>query len=287
MTFLFPPELNHPSSASRLFLFARYGPLRNGSIVGGSYKRNRPMTKQELNDLIDTDEREELLALFLDPSVQKALTPAEASLVMAETRSIPHVKNALFNYTTHEVRAFLQYVRNGNGVEAGGDIRFGTLQQAIEEEHDYRIEQLQEAQASLVLKKKRGTPLQRGLLAKGIHMGHKAQRPLARRMLKLSNVDALRFSQEHLKALIEQYGACEGLVIPSDGGGKLGSVYKAMMATEEDAERAIAALHGLRLYGKRLDVRRELLAGQVLLLPRAPLLAVCAIPCAPSVCAPS
>ena len=102
MKFLFPPNLNHPSSASRLFLFARYGPLRNGSIVGGSYKRNRAMTKQELNDLIETDEREELLALFLDPSVQKALTPAEQSMVLAETRSIPHVKNALFNYTTHE-----------------------------------------------------------------------------------------------------------------------------------------------------------------------------------------
>jgi hypothetical protein len=63
MTFLFPPDQNHPSSASRLFLFARYGPLRNGSIVGGSYKRNRAMTKQELNDLISRDERDELLAL--------------------------------------------------------------------------------------------------------------------------------------------------------------------------------------------------------------------------------
>ena len=43
-------------------------------------------------------------ALFLDPSVQKSLTPAEASNVLAETRNVPHVKNALFNYTTHEAR---------------------------------------------------------------------------------------------------------------------------------------------------------------------------------------
>ena len=131
------------------------------------------LTEQELNDLIETDEREELLAgphgqsvalaapqrvlpwppargarrwlwaclthsgrgaptplwhgggvrgcyppvptpltprpfaiqaLFLDPSVQKSLTPAEASNVLAETRNVPHVKNALFNYTTHEAR---------------------------------------------------------------------------------------------------------------------------------------------------------------------------------------
>ena len=84
------------------------------------------------------------------------------------------------------------------------------LSAAIEAEHDYRIEQLQEAQvrypyptpnhlllqppvptvaarathgcsprhprlqASLVLKKKRGTPLQRGLLVKSITMGHQA-----------------------------------------------------------------------------------------------------------------
>jgi len=158
MTFLFPPDQQHPSSASRLFLFARYGPLRNGCIVGGSYKRHRALTKQELNDLIDRDEQEELLALFLDPSVQKALSPAEQAAVIGETRSLPHVQSALFNYTTHEVRAFLQYVRNANDLEETSAIPFGILSQAIEDEHDYRIEQLKEAQASLVLKKKRGTP---------------------------------------------------------------------------------------------------------------------------------
>ena len=77
-------------------------------------------------------------------------------------------------------------------------------------------------QASLVLKKKRGTPLQRGLLVKSIKMGHQAQRPLARRMLKVSNVP-LQADKENLKALIDQYAPCEGLVIPSDGGGKIGA----------------------------------------------------------------
>ena len=122
--------------------------------------------------------------------MQKSLSPAEAANVVAECRKVPHVKNALFEYTKHEacasfgvrlrvrvraranpypnpnpnpdeVRAFLRYVRNANGLEEGADITFGVLSKAIEAEHDYRIEQLQEAQASLVLKKKRGTPLQR------------------------------------------------------------------------------------------------------------------------------
>ena len=66
--------------------------------------------------------------------------------MVAECRKVPHVKNALFEYTKHEVRAFLCYVRNAHGLEEGADITFGVLSKAIEAEHDYRIEQLQEAQ---------------------------------------------------------------------------------------------------------------------------------------------
>lgn len=263
MTFLFPPDQQHPSSASRLFLFARYGPLVHGRIVGGSYKRHRPLTTQELGDLIAQDEQEELLSLFLDPSVQKALSPAEAAAVITETRSIPHVKNALFNYTRHEVRAFLKYIRSVNDLEEGADIPFGVLVDAIEAEHNHRIEQLQEAQASLVLKKRRDTPLQRGLLVKNIASGQAAVRPKAMRVLKVSNVPLVTDNAD-LKALIERYGACDGLVIPSDGGGKVGTVYKVMMATEAGADKAIEALHGLKLYGQKLQVEKELLAGQEL-----------------------
>ena len=42
--------------------------------------------------------------------MQKSLSPAEAANVVAECRKVPHVKNALFEYTKHEVRAFLRYV---------------------------------------------------------------------------------------------------------------------------------------------------------------------------------
>ena len=133
MTFLFPPDQNHPSSASRLFLFARYGPLVHGQIVGGSYKRHRPLTKQEQDDLIEQNEGEELLALFLDPSVSRTLSPTEQSAVLTETRSIPHVQHALFNYTTHEVRAFLRYLRSVNALPESADVPFGILALAIEQ----------------------------------------------------------------------------------------------------------------------------------------------------------
>ena len=69
-------------------------------------------------------------------------------------------------------------------------------------------------------------------------MGHQAMRPRARRMLKVSNVP-LQAAKENLRALIDQYAPCEGLVIPSDGGGKVGSVYKVMMASDDDAEKVV------------------------------------------------
>ena len=47
--------------------------------------------------------------------------------MVAECRKVPHVKNALFEYTKHEVRAFLRYVRNAHGLEEGADITFGVL----------------------------------------------------------------------------------------------------------------------------------------------------------------
>ena len=81
---------------------------------------------------------------------------------------------------------------------------------------------LQEAHASLVARKKRGTPLQRGIRFKRIGMMVPHGRPLAARVLKVSNVPLVT-DYADLKALIERYGACDGLVIPSDGGGKLAS----------------------------------------------------------------
>ena len=258
-SFLFPEGLQHPSSASRLFLFARYGPLVHGQIVGGSYKRHRALTKQELNDLIEQDEREELLALFLDPSVKNSLTPEEAAGVIGETRALPHVKDALFNFTKHEVRAFLKYIRNVNDLDEGADIAFGILVNAIEAEHDYRIEQLKHAAAALVLKKKRGTPLQRGLLFKRIGMAPQHGGATAARLLKLSNVP-LTTEEADLKALIERFGRCEGLVLPKDGAGKPGTVYKAMMASEADAAAVIKNLDNLKFYGQRLSVQHELVS---------------------------
>ena len=76
----------------------------------------------------------------------------------------------------------------------------------------------------------------------------------------MSNVP-LQADKDNLKALIERYAMCEGLVIPSDGGGKVGSVYKVMMRSDDEAEKAITALHGLKLYGQKLKVRNQVAHG--------------------------
>ena len=67
-----------------------------------------------------------------------------------------------------------------------------------------------------------------------------------------------------VRQLVELHGACEGAVIPSDGGGKIGTVFKVQMASYDDATKAIAALDGLKWRGSKLKVGRELLAGQEL-----------------------
>ena len=60
-----------------------------------------------------------------EKTIEEPISARQQSAVLAETRSIPHVKDALFNYTTHEVRAFLRALRNTHGIEDGGDIPFG------------------------------------------------------------------------------------------------------------------------------------------------------------------
>ena len=263
ISFLFPEGLQHPSSASRLFLFARYGPLVHGQIVGGSYKRHRALTKQELNDLIEQDEREELLALFLDPSVKNSLTPEEAAGVIGETRALPHVKDALFNFTKHEVRAFLKALRLREGLDEGAPLPFGVLSEAIEHEHEHRIEVLRHETPALVAPRARATPLRRGQLFKAIGATPVVDRPRAGRTLKVAGVP-LGAGGAAVRQLVELHGACEGVVIPSDGGGKIGTVFKVQMASYEDATKAIAALDGLKWRGSKLKVGRELLAGQEL-----------------------
>ena len=88
-------------------------------------------------------------------------TPAEQAAVITETRSIPHVADALFNYTTHEIGAFLKYLRNAHDLPDGGAIPFGVLAAAIEKEHDYRIGQLQEAHGRAAYEGREAVELQR------------------------------------------------------------------------------------------------------------------------------
>ena len=74
MGFLFPEGCVHWASAARLFLFANYGPLVKGNIVGGSFKNPRPLQPQELNDMIERAEREDILSVFMRG---KSLSPQE------------------------------------------------------------------------------------------------------------------------------------------------------------------------------------------------------------------
>ena len=60
-------------------------------------------------------------------------------------------------------------------------------------------------------------------------------------------------------AAVRQPSSCTArarAVIPSDGGGKIGTVFKVQMASYDDATKAIAALDGLKWRGSKLKVGR-------------------------------
>jgi hypothetical protein len=102
LEFLFPRapvRLYHAASAARLFVFSRYGPLRDGALHGGRHDRRRPLSTSELELLMEEVIREDVLSAYVG---DKQLAPDEQEEVLSKAR---HLRTKLYDYTEPEMQA--------------------------------------------------------------------------------------------------------------------------------------------------------------------------------------
>ncbi|ETV90170.1 hypothetical protein, variant 1 [Aphanomyces invadans] len=64
MSFLFPPNIQHPNSTGRLFVFSLYGPLDAKSRLRSGEKGLHVVTDIELNTMCASIEREDILSVY-------------------------------------------------------------------------------------------------------------------------------------------------------------------------------------------------------------------------------
>ena len=171
------------------------------------------MTKQELNDLIEQDEREETFDNFHSTRRLKGAHARRAVGGDSPRRARHQLWTRPPSATKRRTRFWpsSSMWRTFWTIEEGGTIPFGTLSQAIEDEHDFTDRascrtrrRLSSSRRSAALPAAR-----RGLLVKNIKMGHQ----IRSRGKILGNVP-LQTDKDDLKPRSNATGRCDGLVIP-------------------------------------------------------------------------
>jgi hypothetical protein len=61
LDFCFPPGVEHPKAAARLFLLCEYGPLIDGWLWGGAYNARRKLSEYEIETMVTKLEREDII----------------------------------------------------------------------------------------------------------------------------------------------------------------------------------------------------------------------------------
>ena len=86
LTFLFPPELQHPLTAGRLYLFGDCGPLDEHGQLRTGYKGNRILLDYELEEQCVQYEREDIIRIYQQPGSGGIglLTFAEQEAIIAQ-----------------------------------------------------------------------------------------------------------------------------------------------------------------------------------------------------------
>lgn len=92
--FLFPPELQHPLTAGRLYLFGDCGPLDENGQLRTGYKGNRILLDYELEEQCVQYEREDIIRIYQQPGSGGIglLTFAEQEAIIAQADG--HLKKA-------------------------------------------------------------------------------------------------------------------------------------------------------------------------------------------------
>jgi hypothetical protein len=83
LAFLFPVELQHPLAASRLFIFALYGPLDEHGHLRSGKKGGHILAEYELETMSMQIEREDILQIYLHRSRDMGLlSTAEQDMII-------------------------------------------------------------------------------------------------------------------------------------------------------------------------------------------------------------
>ena len=88
LEFCFPPGVEHPKAAARLFLLCEYGPLIDGWLWGGAYNARRKLSEYEIETMVAKLEREDII------NAVKPEDNGRSSLLRAQLpqQSTPHTQ---------------------------------------------------------------------------------------------------------------------------------------------------------------------------------------------------
>ena len=120
LKFLFPPQLQHPKSTGRLYVFALYGPLDEKSRLRSGDKGQHVLNGIELDTMCLNIEREDILSVYADG----ALTAAEEEEIMKQA---DHYLKVIPQFTKEDI----QRIINPLSRDSQGLLSFHEMQKLI------------------------------------------------------------------------------------------------------------------------------------------------------------
>ena len=129
LEFLFPPSLQHPLVAGRLFAYAFYGPLDNNGHLKTGFKQSRILADYELEAMCLQFEKEDIIQIYLQRSRDMGLlTNKEQEMIVAQADG--HLKAAkgksmLPALTKHDIHDLLKVLEFA--IRHNIDKRFGYI----------------------------------------------------------------------------------------------------------------------------------------------------------------
>lgn len=121
LDFLFPPHLQHPNSAGRLFVFGLYGPLDGKARLRSGEKGLHIVTDLELTTMSKRMEREDILNVYKMCS----LSQDDEEQVL---RQVDQLMKSFPPYTPRDITALFRHAERS---DVSGRLRFHRMQACV------------------------------------------------------------------------------------------------------------------------------------------------------------
>ena len=138
LTFIFPSELQHPLAASRLVVYALYGPLDEDNNLRTGIKRRHVVSVWEMDEMCADVEREDIISIYTqkqgDMSMltiqdqEQIISQADSKFKLAKGRAM------LPALSKEEIRGMLHFLPRENGL-----LCFHDIQEAVNKYRSNRI----------------------------------------------------------------------------------------------------------------------------------------------------